>query len=59
MMYIESKNSNNIKEDSHGMKKLHKSPYFRGLKVWGTLPDNIQKAENKEMFKNRVKTIII
>ena len=76
IMYIESKDSNNIKEDSHGMNlrsskkvklkekfsdmtKLHKSPYFRGLKLWETLPDDVQKAENKEMFKNRVKTIII
>ena len=76
MMYIASKDINNIKEESHGrnlrsskkvklkdefsdMTKLHKSPYFRGLRLWELLPDEVQKSESIEIFKNHVKKVII
>ena len=76
LMYIASKDSNNIKEVTHNMNlrssdkiklkeafsdktKLHKSPYFRGLKLWSSLPVDVQKAESIEVFKLGVKKNII
>ena len=75
MMYTVSKDGDNIKENTYGMKlrsgdkiklkddfsdktKLHKSPYFRGLKLWESLPVEVQKSENLNMFKAGVRKFI-
>ena len=38
--------------------KLHNSPYYRGVKLWNSLPAEIQKCGDKGEFKKRVKYII-
>ena len=35
--------------------KLHNSPYYRGVKLWNTLPENIQNCTTKSEFKNLVR----
>ena len=47
-----------MKEPFSGLMKLHQSPYYRGIKLWESLPDTVQKSENKIIFKNEVKKII-
>ena len=47
-----------MKEPFSGLTKLHQSPYYRGIKLWESLPDTVQKSENKIIFKNEVKKII-
>ena len=41
-----------MKEDFSGLTKLHRSPYYRGIKLWESLPETVQ-------LKNEVKKIII
>ena len=48
-----------MKEDFSGLTKLHRSPYYRGIKLWESLPETVQHAETKIIFKNEVKKNII
>ena len=38
--------------------KVYNSPLYRGARLWEMLPDDIQKEENKYVFKKRVKNFI-
>ena len=35
--------------------KLHNSPYYRGIKLWNNLPEEIQQCRVKSEFKKRVR----
>ena len=39
--------------------KLHKSPYYRGVKLWNNLPENVQKCNVKRELKKMVRDCII
>ena len=47
-----------LKNKFSGLTKLHNSPYYRGCVLWESLPEDIQKAENRNEFKNKVKIFI-
>ena len=38
-----------------GLTKLHVSPYYGGCSLWTTLPEDVQKVENMNVFKHKVK----
>ena len=48
-----------LKNNFSSLTKLHNSPYFRGLKLWDSLPENDQKAENTQIFKSEVKKLLL
>ena len=58
-MNLRSSDKIKLKEEFSDKTKLHKSPYFRGLKLWGSLPVDVQRAESIEVFKLGVKKNII
>ena len=47
-----------MKDGFSGLTKLHRSPYYRGLRLWEALPESAQKAENNIIFKKEIKIII-
>ena len=36
--------------------RVYNSPLYRGLRLWDSLPENIQKETGKASFKNRIVT---
>ena len=44
-----------MKYDFSNLTKLHNSPFYRGVKLWNTLPEDIQKCNVKREFKRRVR----
>ena len=39
--------------------KIQRSPYYRGLKLWNSLPGNVQKEESKSKFKFKLSKCIV
>ena len=56
---LRSRGKVKMKTQFSGLTKLHSSPYYRGCQLWGNLPKEIQKAENRNVFKSMVKCEII
>ena len=48
-----------LKCDFSNLTKLHNSPFYRGTKAWNDLPYEIQTCEQKDVFKNMVKKLIV
>ena len=43
-----------LKKRFSTLKKVHKSPYYRGIKAWEKLPHDIQTVEVKSEFKKKL-----
>ena len=48
-----------LKYTFSNLTKLHNSPFYRGVKIWNTLPEKIQKCRQKKEFKRMVKNVTI
>ena len=46
-----------LKSKFSNLTKLHTSPFYRGVKIWNGLPENIQKCTIKSEFKKLVKNL--
>ena len=58
-MNLRSSKKVRLKENFSSLTKVHNSPYFRGLKLWDSLPEKVKKAENSQIFKNEVKKLVL
>ena len=58
--YMNLRSSNKVKMKSNFTKltKIQRSPYYRGLKLWDQLPENVQKEQSKLVFKSKVSICI-
>ena len=52
---LRSSNKINMRYKFSNLTKLHNSPYYRGAKLWNTLPERIQKCKIKLEFKRMVR----
>ena len=48
-----------MKSDFTKLTKIQRSPYYRGLKLWNSLPENVQKEESKSKFKFKLSKCIV
>ena len=48
-----------LKSKFSNLTKLHNSPYYRGVKVWNSLPYDVQTCKNRVEFKKMVKNLIV
>ena len=55
---LRSNNKTTMKYEFSNLTKLHKSPYYRGVKLWNTLPAETQKCNIKREFKKQMQNII-
>ena len=55
-MRLQSANKVKIKKVFTNKTKVFNSPFYRGLRLWDSLPPAIQKEENKYVFKKKVST---
>ena len=53
-----SDNKTTMKNKFSNLTKLHNSPYYRGVKLWNTLPAETRKCSVKREFKKQVPNII-
>ena len=51
-------NINRLKNKFSMLIKRHASLYYPGCLLLGQLPDDVQKAESRHVFKNKVKNAI-
>ena len=58
-MELRSKNKVKIKNKFTGISRVFNSPLYRGLRIWETLPSDVQKEENKQKFKTEVNKMIL
>ena len=56
---LRSRKKVKMKKAFSGLTKLHSSPYYRGCVLWNELSAEIQKSDNKYVFKQKVKKEII
>ena len=48
---LRSRKKVNMKYKLSSLTKLHNCPYYRGVNMWNSLPENIQKCTKKSEFK--------
>ena len=53
-MTLRSSSKVKLKSVFTKLSKVQRSPYYRGLKLWNNLPENIQKEGSKTKFKNEI-----
>ena len=53
---LRSKNKIHMKKDFTSKTKILNSPLYRGLKLWDSLPSDLQKEKNIQTFKKRLAT---
>ena len=58
-MILRSTNKVKMKSDFTKLTKIQRSPYYRGLKLWNSLPENVQKEESKSKFKFKLSKCIV
>ena len=58
-MSLRSSNKVKLKSDFTKLTKVQRSPYYRGLKLWNSLPENVQKEENKLKFKKELINCVV
>ena len=56
---LRSKKKVMLKYNFSNLTKLHNSPFYRGVNIWNTLPESIQKCQSKNEFKKMVKRLKI
>ena len=58
-MTLRSTNKVKLKSDFTSLSKVQRSPYYRGLKLWDSLPEKLQKEENKSKFKQELSKYVV
>ena len=58
-MTLRSSNNVKMKHKFTRLSKIQKSPYYRGLSLWGKLPLEMQHIDTKKEFKDRIKKCVI
>ena len=58
-MILRSTKKVKMKSDFTKLTKIQRSPYYRGLKLWNSLPENVQKEESKSKFKFKLSKCIV
>ena len=58
-MILRSTKKVKMKSDFTKLTKIQRSPYYRGLKLWNSLPKNVQKEESKSKFKFKLSKCIV
>ena len=56
-MELRSKTKVILKNTFTGITKVYNSPLYRGLRLWDTLPSEVQKEENNAKFKSKLKVV--
>ena len=54
---LRSRKKVNLKYKFSDLTKLHNSPFYRGVKLWNTLPAEIQNCNERSVFKKRLKNL--
>ena len=57
-MALRSSTKVKLKSDFTKLTKIQRSPYYRGLKLWDILPENVKKESCKLRFKNELSKCI-
>ena len=52
-MNLRSSNKVKLKTSFTKLTRIQRSPYYRGLKPWDQLPENVQKERSKLVFKSK------
>ena len=55
---LRSDNKASMQYKFSNLTKLHNSPFYRGVKLWNTLPAEVQKCDRKSEFKKSIRKII-
>ena len=58
-MILRSTKKVKMKSDFTKLTKIHRSPYYRGLKLWNSLPENVLKEESKSKLKLKLSKCIV
>ena len=53
---LRSKKKVHIKKDFTSKTKILNSPFYRGIKLWDSLPSDMQKEKDFRTFKKRLRT---
>ena len=56
---LRSKKKIMLRYNFSNLTKLHNSPFYRGVEIWNTLPESVQKCQSKHEFKKMVKRLKI
>ena len=56
---LRSRRKVKFKNHRRNLEKIKKSPFFRGLKLWDMIPDNIQRSVTKFKFKMGLRYIAL
>ena len=54
---LRSKKKIHIKKDFTSKTTILNSPYYRGIKLWDSLPSDLQKEKDYRTFKKRLRTL--
>ena len=54
--HMQLRSSGNVKMNHKftRLTNIQKSPYYRGLSLWDSLPKELQLVENRQVFKDRI-----
>ena len=55
-MNLRSKKNVHMKTDFTSIARVHNSPLYRGLRLWDSLPSDIQKDKEVSTFKKKIST---
>ena len=55
--HMQLRSSGNVKMNHKftRLTKIQKSPYYRGLSLWDSLPKELQLVESRKVFEDRIK----
>ena len=53
-MSLRSSKKVNLKSKFTRLTKIQRSPYYRGLKLWDSIPGKLQNEQNRVKFKSSV-----
>ena len=53
-MSLRSSNKVKLRVDFTRLTKIQRSPYYRGLNLWNSLPESVQKEKSRLKFKASV-----
>ena len=56
---LRSDNKTGMKYNFSSLTKLHNSPYYRGVKLWNTLPAHIQRCNVRYEFKKELRKMYV
>ena len=56
---LRSDNKTGMKYNFSSLTKLHNSPYYRGVKLWNTLPAHVQRCNVRYEFKKELRKMYV